>query len=175
MTLRHQRNITITGLLVAVVIVFLVCHSLKLLLNCYEVDLLWFINTLFRKKKSVFHKSIRNFIFIFFLKVYVQIISPADVAPILDKLKQNATQNFPEYQFSNRYTSPTVSTSTKFNANENTTYNSATNVMVKIIVWEYKVILDIVYLIFILLEPLNNIKTRWGWAGLSWAKTKFEA
>ena len=69
-----------------------------------------------------------------FLKVYVQIISPADVAPILDKLKQNATQNFPEYQFSNRYTSPTVSTSTKFNANENTTHNSATNVMVKIIV-----------------------------------------
>ena len=38
MTLRHQRNITITGLLVAVVIVFLVCHSLKLLLNCYEVN-----------------------------------------------------------------------------------------------------------------------------------------
>ena len=37
MTLRHQRNITITGLLVAVVIVFLVCHSLKLLLNFYEV------------------------------------------------------------------------------------------------------------------------------------------
>ena len=43
MTLRHQRNITITGLLVAVVIVFLVCHSLKLLLNCYEVSFLRYI------------------------------------------------------------------------------------------------------------------------------------
>ena len=37
MTMRQQRNLTITGLLVAVVIVFLVCHSLKLILNCYEV------------------------------------------------------------------------------------------------------------------------------------------
>ena len=168
MTLRHQRNITITGLLVAVVIVFLVCHSLKLLLNCYEVDLLWFINTVFRKitQKSVFYKCIRNFIFLFFLKVYVQILSPADVAPILDKLKQNATQSFPEYQFSNRYTSPTVSTSTKFNANENTTHNSAANVMVNTIVWEYKVIFDMVWKIiwysyssnhWIISKPFRNL------------------
>ena len=85
-------------------------------------------------QKSVIYKCIRNFIFFFFLKVYVQILSPADVAPILDKLKQNATQNFPDYQFSNQYTSPTVSTSTKVNVNENGTQNSATNVMVKIIV-----------------------------------------
>ena len=69
--------------------------------------------------------------FLFFLKVYVQILSPADVAPILDKLQQNATQNFPNYQFSNKHISPTVSTSSKFNANENATQYSATNVMVK--------------------------------------------
>lgn len=37
MTRRQQRNITVTSMLVTVVLVFLACHSFKLLLSCYEV------------------------------------------------------------------------------------------------------------------------------------------
>lgn len=37
MTRRQQRNITVTSMLVTVVVVFLVCHSVKLIINGYEV------------------------------------------------------------------------------------------------------------------------------------------
>jgi hypothetical protein len=37
MTKRQQRNITVTSMLVTVVLVFLVCHSFKLIINGYEV------------------------------------------------------------------------------------------------------------------------------------------
>lgn len=38
MTKRQQRNNTVTSMLVSVVLVFIICHSAKLVLNCYEVS-----------------------------------------------------------------------------------------------------------------------------------------
>ena len=40
MTRRQQRNITVTSMLVSVVLVFLICHSVKLLISAYEVYLI---------------------------------------------------------------------------------------------------------------------------------------
>ena len=40
MTRRQQRNITVTSMLVSVVVVFLVCHSVKLIISAYEVSLM---------------------------------------------------------------------------------------------------------------------------------------
>ena len=60
------------------------------------------------------------------------------MAPKMHESTQNATQNFPSYQNKQHLTSPTYSTSTEFDDNQNTTLSSASDFSVKTILEKRK-------------------------------------